>query len=523
MNRFLILIVIQFCFFVAKSQQSNSTFSRSTNIFSEVDLHKIGLDFHTNIKPFLLSNLDSNIKREEGSWLYRKWNKEHFLHVEKEDYSLIVNPILNVEIGKEIGSDKTIWTNTRGIIADGKLGEKFTYFSSFLENQSVFPTYITSNILRQSAWVVPGQGESRWSEDSVFDYTMASGHFTYKMSKFTNVQFGTGKNFIGDGYRSMILSDNAFNYPYLKLQTTVGIFQYTNLYMEHMDLTSNPSEEFAYDKKYMSLHYLSANITDRLNVGIFESIIWENTRTPEFSGFDIAYLNPIIFLRPIEFSLNSSDNALMGLNYKFKISNSSHFYGQFVIDELSLPELRSNNNWWGKKYSYQIGGKYFEAFGVDNLVLQIENNFARPYTYSHFNVSQNYGHYFQSLAHPLGGNFNELLFFTDYKYKKWEIHLQAITAIFGGKIKGDPTSYGNNIFMSNWDRPSDYGIDMYQGNRSDLKYFKVIVSYLFNPKTNLKIEGGYVYRMLDDDYGVYKTNFIFFALKSDLFNRYYDF
>ena len=96
----------------------------------------------------------------------------------------------------------------------------------------------------------------------------------------------------------MILSDNAFNYPYLRIQTKVGIFQYTNFYMEHMDLISNPSEEYTYDKKYMSLHHLSANISDRLNIGIFESIVWENTRTPEFSGFDISYLNPIIFLRP---------------------------------------------------------------------------------------------------------------------------------------------------------------------------------------------------------------------------------
>ena len=115
-----------------------------------------------------------------------------------------------------------------------------------------------------------------------------------------------------------ILSDIAFNYPYLKIQTRAGIFQYTNLYMEHIDMTSNPSKEFTYDRKYMTLHHLSANISDRLNIGIYESIIWRNNRNPEISGFDIAYLNPIIFLRPVEFSLNSSDNSLMGMNFKFK-------------------------------------------------------------------------------------------------------------------------------------------------------------------------------------------------------------
>ena len=522
-HKFKLLFLFEFCVIIVYAQQSNSTFSRSFNLFSDNELHVIETDYHTSIKPFLLSNLDSTVKKEKGTWLFRKWNKEHFIQLENEEYSLVVNPILNIMIAKEMGSEKTVWNNTRGIIADGKLGSRFTFYSSFLENQSVFPSYLMNTIVGKSAWIVPGQGESRWSLDSLLDYTMASGHFTYNLSKFSDIQFGTGKNFIGDGYRSMILSDNAFNYPFLRVQTAAGIFQYTNLYMEHMDLISNPSEEFAYDKKYMTLHHLSANITNRLNVGIFESIIWENTRTPELSGFDIAYLNPIIFLRPVEFSLNSSDNALMGLNYKFKTTNNSHIYGQFLIDELSLPSLNAGDNWWGKKYAYQMGGKYFDAFGLDNLIFQIEHNFARPYTYSHYNTSQNYGHYFQSLAHPLGANFNEILFFTDYKCKKWEVHSQLMTARYGGKVKGDSTSFGNDIFMSNSDRPSDYSIEMFQGNDTKLFYSKTTLSYLFNPKTNLKIETGYVYRMLEDDYGKYKTNFIFFALKSDLFNRYYDF
>ena len=49
------------------------------------------------------------------------------------------------------------------------------------------------------------------------------------------------------------------------------------------------------------------------------------------------------------------------------------------------------------------------------------------------------------------------------------------------------------------------------------------MSYLFNPKTNLKFEIGLVNRNLEDEYGRNDTNFIFFALKTDLFNRYYDF
>ena len=517
------IIFFSFLGIISFAQQSNSTFPRNFNIFNEKNIHKINSDIHSNIKPYLLSNLDSNFTSLAGSWLHRKWNKEHFFQVKSEDYSLIVNPVIDLMIGVENNSEKTVWNNTRGIIADGKLGDRFTYYASFLENQSVFPSYITDKIVQKSAWIVPGQGESRWSPDSTLDYSMASGHLSYRLSKFTDLQFGTGKNFIGDGYRSMILSDNSFNYPYLRIQTKVGVFQYTNFYMEHMDLISNPSEQFIYDKKYMTLHHLSANVSKRLNIGIFESIVWESRRNPEISGFDIAYLNPIIFLRPVEYSLNSSDNALMGLNWKFKSTNNSHIYGQFVIDEFSQPALSSGEKWWGNKYSYQIGGKYFDAFSIKNLILQLENNSARPYTYSHHNSSQNYGHYYQPLAHPLGANFAESLFFIDYKINKWETHFFFMKARYGGKIKNDPTSYGNDIFVSNTERPSDYGIEMFQGNKTNIYFSKFTVSYLFNSKTNLKLEMGLINRMLNDEYEKSKTNFIFFALKTDLFNRYYDF
>ena len=221
MLRFFLIIIFQIFCIIGVSQQSNSTFSRNFSIFSEERIHQINSNTHSSIKPYLLSNLDSNFVIHQGSWMYRKWNKEFFLQIEKEDYSLIVNPLINLMVGIENNSDKTIWNNTRGIVADGKLGDRFTYYSSFLENQSVFPYYITNEVVGKSAWIIPGQGESRWSPDSTFDYSMASGYFTYKLSKFSVLQFGTGKNFIGDGYRSMILSDNAFIYPYLRIQTKV--------------------------------------------------------------------------------------------------------------------------------------------------------------------------------------------------------------------------------------------------------------------------------------------------------------
>ena len=63
-------------------------------------------------------------------------------------------------------------------------------------------------------FILPGQGVSRvssWNRTTRdLDYAMANGHVSFQTSKHFNFQFGHGKHFIGDGYRSMLLSDNCF-------------------------------------------------------------------------------------------------------------------------------------------------------------------------------------------------------------------------------------------------------------------------------------------------------------------------
>ena len=111
----------------------------------------------------------------------------------------------------------------------------------------------------------------------------------------------------------------------------------------------------------------------------------------------------------------------------------------------------------------------------------------------------------------------------DYKFHQLKAHLQFTNIKFGDKIQNDPHNYGNDIFLSSDERPSDYGVEMYQGNYSVLDYIKTHISYTINPKTNLILQTGIVYRLLENDSGSEETSFIFFGVKSDLFNRYYDY
>ena len=46
-------------------------------------------------------------------------------------------------------------------------------------------------------------------------------------------------------------------------------------------------------------------------------------------------------------------------------------YGQFMLDELSLGDVKGGDNSWKNKFGYQVGVKYYNAFKVKNLLLQL--------------------------------------------------------------------------------------------------------------------------------------------------------
>ena len=534
MRFFYFLFFFSFIIFNLNAQHTNLILGNSFSAKFNKIIYDDESNYHTSFRPIIKSDLnididsiiESQVKTEYSNWYLRKIFSEHLIILKGKDYSVTASPIINLSKGKEVKETKNTFTNTRGFIIEGDLGKKISFFSYFAENQSVFPNYLDEFIRKNK--VVPGQGYARSFKETGFDYAMSSGYVSYRANKIFALQFGHGKHFIGDGYRSLLLSDNTFNYPYLRIQTSFWKVQYTNLYTELQDINYfedneiNNYDVMGYAKKYMSSHYLSINATKKLSISLFESVIWRMNHAPGVNGFDVNYLNPIVMLRPVEYSVGSSGNVLVGLNLKYKLPFSSYFYGQLMLDEFTLEQIKSNNGYWANKFAYQLGYKIFNTFSIDNLTLQAEYNQARPFTYSHFNTQQNYAHYNQPLAHPLGANFSELLFLLNYSWKNFTIDGKIIFSKYGSDIIGDSASYGNNVYVSYNDRSSDFGVLMHQGNLTTVSFKNINISYIVNPKTNLKINLGITLRDFKNDDGELQTQFINFGIKSDLFNHYYD-
>ena len=301
-------------------------------------------------------------------------------------------------------------------------------------------------------------------------------NFRYLASDFITIDAGSGKQFIGNGYQSLLLSDIGSAYPYVKLSTSFGPVKYYNLYTTFIN---SDMVDFG-RKKHSAIHYLDFAITQKIHFGVFESILWQSKSEEINKGYELAYLNPVIFYRPIEFSKQSSKgNALMGASLYFKFKKST-LYGQFMLDDLNISRQRDrDSNYEGgffqNKYAFQLGVKG----KLDGWNYLIEYNQVQPYTYGHRTILQNYSHMNQALAHPLGANFKELVNILEIKHGKWNYKMKAMFSHVG--LDSLDTHYGQNIFEADYEASTggqySYGNYNGQGVATNILSFQPEVSF----------------------------------------------
>lgn len=490
--RFLLVVILFFLSYRSFTQNRLFLpFQRQVNLPIQNNMDSLGSMFHPDVFPYQTQDVDS------AEWFREVYHGDYFtdkflLNVnfnkksEKFPIKLSLTPVGEALVGFESGRDAKTFTQTGiGLNFSGMIGRVLDINFNFMGSNSSFPSFVENYVFRNK--VVPGQGWG-YKSDLGYYYNNSNGYISYSPIKYFNFTLGRGKNKFGEGYRSLLLSDVGNNYDYFRITTNIWRFKYVNLFSKMNDVYEVTGAPDNYNKKFSSSHYLSVNIARRWSIGLFESIHWLGQDSAVTRNFDPNYLNPIIFLRPVEFSMGSGDNALMGLNLSFKASNQVKLYSQLVLDEFKLSEMTAGTGWWANKYGLQLGVKYYDAFHVDGLTFQGEFNHVRPYTYSHSISSQAYGQMNQPLAHPSGANFNEGVFMANYYVNKFYIELKTTVLQQGVDFENDTLSYGANVFKPYTNRPSEYGVKVGQGRSRLLTTFDLKASYLLSAKANIRAE-----------------------------------
>ena len=486
--------------------------SRIDNL-SEIDKYNVAHAISVSGEWALEQNGAIDSKRAILKNFYKK--QPDLIYVNNDNFFLSANPIITAQ-GMYEKNNGTLFTSSRGLEARGLIAKKVGFYTMFTDNQETMPSYAAA--WADSADAVPGNDFFTRKDANKFDYLTARGYIDFAAVKdHINVTFGYDKHFLGDGMRSMFLSDFSAGATFLRLNTRVWKFNYQNLYMELMPQYRRGADR-ELPHKYATMHHLSINATRWLNVGIFEGVIFDRRDRYEFS-----YMVPIILYRQIERSLGSPDNVVLGFNFKAIAAKHIQLYGQLLLDEFTSKELVAGNGYWANKFAIQLGGKYFDAFTVKNLDLQGELNLVRPYTYTHFDSTANYTHYNQPLAHPLGAGFAELLGTIKYQPVK-NLYISLKGMYYNKGVDSGGLNFGGNIFKDYDTSVSSYGVGLINGVRANCA--SVNINFAYELKENLFIDLGGAYRKCTFENNIFptqSTTYIYAGFRLNYNRREYDF
>jgi hypothetical protein len=445
--------------------------------------------------------------------------KANFYQVTDKDFFLAVDPVIEETQSVETGNNERVFLNAKGLTLRGTIGGKLGFSAFITDNQERGPTFFQQRAEQFRS--VPGAGYYKHFKRDAYDYFDSRASIFFNLLKYFDVQIGYDKNFIGNGYRSLFLSDYAAPYTFVKINTRIWKLNYQVIYSQLVDQHFAPDSDFVYPQKYGVTHHLSINAFPWATVGLFENVIF--TRT---NGYAFSYLNPVAFLVSAQQQNGSPDKTTAGLDLKVNIGHAVQLYGQLLVDEFILHQiLHYSNGFWANKQGLQAGVKYINAFDIRNLDLQVETNLVRPYVYQHDDTIDNYSHYNQPLAHPLGANFTELLGIVRYQPAyKWNLEGKFIYYKQGLDSAG--VNFGANIFENYTTRPRDYGFQIGSGIPANVVNFSGLVSWQWRENVFLELSAMYRHFSVNDPTNTYHSNgstTLTAGIRINMFRRQYDY
>ncbi len=557
-NYALLYLLFSFSFF-AQAQQENMPLNRNMVLSYEKYLN--GWDkevFHSAVKPYKAAEVYNFVypdtvqhyeRMPHTNWFSKLVNQvgfENILEFDEKGYVkhygkilakdsvfyedniydtqykkrkvyVAVNPIFNVGFGYDLTEKKVLSYNQKGLELRVDIGSKVTLYTSFINTVGKFPSYVTIYSLLTSA--IPGEGNIRNRGSGGLDFSSINAYLSYSPVKQFNIEVGNGKHFIGDGYRSLFLSDNSYTYPYLKFTTTVWRIKYTNIYAELIDNLNNFNDfGQGYPRKLANFNYLSIDAAKFLQIGIFEGITWRRTTEKGNTYFNYNYINPILGIRAFQKNLAPNTTKVYGLNIKVTCPKYVVLYGQFMYNRYG------KKNTSDRRMGWQAGVKYFDVGGVKNLNLQVEYNSVRPYSYQGQDSAIGYSHYNQALGHPMGANFNEFLVMANYQYKRvYASYKMSYTQTATDTSLNQ--NYGNNILDIGSQATTTTNVKIQNGFGYNVMDHDIRVGYILNPKLNMIIEAKAQFRKYTSKVANttdLKSNSFMINFATNIFNRYYD-
>ncbi len=505
--------------FISSAQYEMTPYNSSANL---QNLKQYGndsiLENQIYRSSFIITEESGPEIKKYNSRFMRFLRNRHFLELNDSTITLYADPYFNFSDTRH--GDTSFSSNSRGLIFRGKLADNFYFMSAAVENQVYYPDYLREYYKNKR--VISGLGRYKGFKTTGFDYSFAFGQIYWKPVNFLIVEAGHGKQFIGEGYRSLILSDFSSFYPFLKITGTFRKWQFVHMLTAFQDIKSEDSRELVYQRSHGTFTSVGYHFSEKLKLSLTESIVWQTYGEGFNNRFPATFFIPVPFFKPFVYGLSDPNNISLGLNVSWRPIYSIMLYGQFLADDFQALHKEDSLDIYNR-YGYQAGFRIIEPFKVKNLFLLAEYNRVMPYTYSSSLRRQAYAGMNEPLAHPLGANFGEIVVQGNYRFKSIYISASYSSALTGRDPAG--TNYGAEISISDTTATLDQPLSEMNppGVRTNISNLCLEAGYIINPKYNFAISAGIRQRRYKVESGTSETNIVFIKLSTNLLTTYTDF
>ena len=442
----------------------------------------------------------------------KRFRDEHLIKVKGEDFKLEISPLFQFSLGNDFldSNNQSLYQNSRGLIILGDITPRFSFSTSFYENQARFSSYESSymsehgeiyptanNQYNVQNAVVPGAARTKPFKNGGFDYGYAIGNFVFRATKNITVMAGNNQQFIGAGYRSLLLSDNAVGSPYVRADYQfLPRWSFNYLRSRLLNLVRKPNYttvEGYYQPKGLAVNYISFTATSRLTISLFDGAIWAKGDSIKTGALNPLYYSPVPFLTYLV--SDSTAYAITGLNFTWMINNKNRLYGQAAFAPGQKVET-----------AFQLGCRSYELFGLQTLFMQLEYNQVSSHMYQAPAQFLSYSQYNLPLAHTKGNGFREIVVRINWRWKSF--------AMEGKSIVYQLIDHRKNSLLpiTKYSTPDNNWLALEQ----------VELSYQINKKLNLSVFSTLTYRFNSPSINQ-KNLLLNVGIRTSLINHYNDY
>lgn len=211
-------------------------------------------------------------------------------------------------------------------------------------------------------------------ENKFFDFSEGYGLYD---NGWLSLELGRETTLMGTGYLDrLVLSGAAPPMDIVKLNLQYGGVKYQFIHGSRVFFPLDSAGVRNVDSTvpaFVAMHRLEFDFLKRFRFGFNEMTMYGN------QGIQVAYMNPFVFMKSVENSLQNVDKSMLGFDLEYHPVDNISAFAEILISDFSADTrgTGAENN----KTGYHGGIFYANPFGLDNVNVILEYEKLSPYMY----------------------------------------------------------------------------------------------------------------------------------------------